>query len=122
MKQRVLAFLSLFTSTGTLVCCALPALMVALGFGASFAGLLNAFPQLIWLSENKGLVFALGGGLMTLAGFLQWRARRLTCPADSQLSAACGTTRDWSIWVYRAALICYGIGATFAYILPLITP
>ena len=30
-----MAFLSLFTSTGTLVCCALPALLVALGAGAA---------------------------------------------------------------------------------------
>jgi len=31
------AFLSLFTSTGTLVCCALPALLVSLGAGAVMA-------------------------------------------------------------------------------------
>lgn len=119
MKNRLVAFLSLFTSAGTLVCCALPALLVTLGLGAAFAGLLNVVPQLIWLSENKGIVFTLGGALLTLAGFLQWRAQRLVCPVDPKLGEACRTTRDWSFWVYVIAVVCYVIGAIFAYILPI---
>ena len=40
------ACLSLFTSTGTLICCALPALLVSIGAGAVMAGLIEAVPQI----------------------------------------------------------------------------
>src|SRR6187200_1056050 len=43
-----LATAALLASSGTLVCCVLPALMVALGAGAALAGLVTAVPQLIW--------------------------------------------------------------------------
>jgi hypothetical protein len=117
--QRTVAFLSLFTSVGTLLCCALPALFVLLGFGAAFAGLVGTFPQIIWVSENKLLVFGTGAMLLLMGGFLQLRARALACPIDSRLGAACCTTRNWSIGVYLLALALYLIGAGFAFLPPL---
>ena len=39
--------LSLFASSGTLVCCALPALLVALGAGAALSSLVSVFPQVV---------------------------------------------------------------------------
>ncbi len=56
-RNAALAFTALLASSGTLVCCVLPALMVALGAGATLAGLVTAVPQLIWLSEHKVEVF-----------------------------------------------------------------
>ena len=44
---------SLFASSSTLVCCALPALLVAVGAGAALSSLVSAVPQLVWLSEHK---------------------------------------------------------------------
>lgn len=41
------ALLSIATSSSTLICCALPALLVAIGAGATLAGLVTAVPQLI---------------------------------------------------------------------------
>ncbi len=115
---RLVSFLSLFTSVGTLLCCALPALLVVLGFGATFAGLIGTFPQLIVLSENKILLFWVGGGLLALAGFFQWQARYQSCPIDSQ--EACNTTKDWSIKIYFLSLGLYLIGAFFAFAAPLV--
>lgn len=43
-KQAFLPTLSLFTSVGTLLCCALPALLVTLGAGAVFASLVKQCP------------------------------------------------------------------------------
>ena len=40
---------ALFASTGTLVCCALPAVLVALGAGAALSSLVAVFPQIVWL-------------------------------------------------------------------------
>src|SRR5687768_711572 len=80
---------SVFTSTSTLVCCALPALLVALGAGTTLISLLNVFPQLIWLSEHKIGVFVAAGLMLLLAGLFQRRASCLPCPADPALARAC---------------------------------
>jgi hypothetical protein len=65
LKGQLLApTISLFTSAATLVCCALPALMVSLGMGAVLAGLVSDFPQLVWLSKHKIEVFGLAAVLL----------------------------------------------------------
>jgi hypothetical protein len=118
--KRIVAFLSLFTSISTLLCCALPALFVVLGFGAAFAGLIGAVPQLIWLSENKLSLFAIGGTLLLVGGILRWRARDTMCPVDPVLGEACSTARDWSKPVYFTSLALYLIGGFFAFIAPIL--
>jgi len=82
-KQNLLVpGLSLLTSLGTLVCCALPALFVTLGAGAALAGLVSSFPQLVWLSAHKVAVFSIAGVMLVLAGAVQWKNRHAPCPAD----------------------------------------
>jgi hypothetical protein len=112
------AWLSLAASSGTLVCCALPALLVSLGLGAALAGLVSAVPALVWLSEAKGLVFGLAGAMLAAAGVLQWRARHAPCPLDPQLRQSCLRTRRWSHAVWVVAAVVYAIGALFALVLP----
>ena len=114
--KRFISFLTLFTSVGTLICCALPALFVVLGMGATFVGLLGNVPQLIWFSENKILVFGIGAILLTTGGILQFRARSMVCPVDPKLGFACKTTRDWSFWAYAMSVGLYLIGASFAFL------
>ncbi len=112
--------LSIFTSAGTLVCCALPALLVTLGAGATLASLVGAFPQLVWLSEHKVLVFGVAGLMLALAGYFQWRARFLPCPADPRLAAACGRQRRISRWIYGISVALYLIGGFFAFVAPVL--
>ncbi|MFN3610188.1 MAG: hypothetical protein ACK4Y9_14095 [Hyphomonas sp.] len=109
------AFLSLFTSTGTLICCALPALLVSLGAGAVMAGLVEAVPQITWLGRNKELLFAIAGALLLASGLWQWHARSLPCPADRAKAAACARARNlsWIVWGLSVAL--FVIGAFFAF-------
>src|SRR5260370_36795854 len=59
--NRLLSFLSLFTSLGTLLCCALPSRLVLLGLGATVASFLSSAPWLVSLSRHKLWVFALPG-------------------------------------------------------------
>jgi len=113
--KRIISFLSLFTSVSTLFCCALPALFVVLGFGAAFAGLVGSFPQIVWISEHKFLVFGSGALLLALGGFLQFKSKQLSCPAEPALGEACATTRDWSAFVYWTSVILYLIGSFFAF-------
>lgn len=112
------SFLSLFTSGGTLICCALPALMVSIGAGAALAGLVGTFPQIIWLSEHKVPLFIAAAVMLAVAGGMQWRARSLPCPADPALAAACARTRRVSWWIYGFSVATFGVGVLFAFLLP----
>ncbi len=114
----IAGYASLVTSAGTLVCCTLPALLVAVGAGAVLASAVTAFPALVWLSEYKELVFGVAGAMLAVAGVLQWRARRTPCPIDPVLAAACGRTRRVSIAVYAVSVALFAIGALFALVLP----
>lgn len=117
----MLTTFSLFTSTATLVCCALPALFVALGAGAALAGLVGNFPQLIWISENKSIVFTVGATLLIAGGVLQKQAKDKACPIDPELAKACRTTRDFSVWIYWSSVVVYLIGAFFAFVAPYVS-
>src|SRR5688572_23347801 len=91
---------ALLASAATLVCCVLPAVLVALGAGAVLVGLVSAVPQLIWLSEHKGIVFTIAGVLLLLSGALLWNARRLPCPVDPDAARSCMRLRLISGWMW----------------------
>jgi len=112
------AFITLVASGGTLVCCVLPAVMVALGAGAALAGLVTAVPQLIWLSEHKALVFGVAFVMLALSGALLRHARRLPCPSDPALATACNRLRKASVGLWWVAFACTALGAVFAFLLP----
>jgi hypothetical protein len=113
-----MTLLTLLASGGTLVCCVLPAVMVALGAGAALAGLVTAVPQLVWLSEHKAAVFGLAFALLVLSGAMLWRARTLPCPADPALARACTRLRRVSVALWSVATACTALGAVFAFVLP----
>ena len=52
-RSALLSYFSLFTSLGTLLCCALPSLLVLFGLGASVASMLSFVPWLVTLSRHK---------------------------------------------------------------------
>ena len=110
--------LSLFTSGSTLICCALPATLVAIGSAATLASLVSNFPQLIWISEHKGLVFGLAGAMLAMAGYLQWQARNAPCPADAALAAVCAKTRQNALRIYWLSVGIFAVGAFFAFVAP----
>lgn len=112
-----LAFGALLTSSATLVCCVLPAVLVSLGAGAAVVGLVSAVPQLIWLSEHKALVFGTAGALLVISGIVLWQARKLPCPADPQLARSCMRLRKISRGLYVTSSILFAAGATFAFVL-----
>ena len=114
------AVASLFASSGTLVCCAIPALLVALGAGAALSSLIAAVPQLVWLSEHKEGLFLVAGAALALAGALQWRNRSAPCPVEPRLRAACLGTRRVSRRVWIASVALYAIGGWFAFVQPLL--
>ena len=119
--KKIISFFALAGSLGTLVCCFLPALFVTLGLGASFAALVGNFPQLIWLSEHKEIVFGGSALLIGLAALFQWRSRKLQCPVDPNLGKACQSGRNWSKWALLVAILTFSCGFIFAFVLPLLS-
>jgi hypothetical protein len=118
---HISSLLSLFASTSTLICCALPALLVSLGAGAALASLVAVFPQIVWISEHKEMIFLISSVLMVLGGFLQWRNRFAPCPVDPDLRNACLSTRRTSLRIYFVSLVLLFVGGWFAFIQPLLS-
>lgn len=109
---------TLLASTATLLCCVLPAVLVSLGAGAVLVGLITAFPQLIWLSEHKILVFGTAGVLLAISGAILWQARNLPCPVDPALARSCTRLRRISLWLYGISAGFFVLGVLFAFLLP----
>lgn len=109
---------SLFATSGTLVCCAIPALLVAIGAGAALSSLVSIFPQVVWLSEHKGGLFVFAGLMLLGSGALQWRNRSAPCPTDPALRDACLKTRKTASTVYTISVLFYLVGGWFAFVQP----
>jgi len=118
VKTKHLSLLSLFTSGGTLICCALPALFVSLGAGAVMASVVTSVPQIVWFSEHKLVVFTFAGVMLSISGFLQWKARSLPCPSDKELAELCNKTRVNSLRVYFFSVSVFLIGGFMAFVAP----
>ena len=118
VKTKHLSLLSLFSSGGTLICCALPALLVSLGAGAVMASLVSSVPQIVWFSEHKLVVFTFAGMMLSISGFLQWKARSLPCPSDKELAELCNKTRVNSLRVYFFSVSVFLIGGFMAFVAP----
>ena len=118
IKEGILNYLTLFMSMSTLICCALPALLVSIGLGAVLAGFASQWPSLIWISEHKIQVFSLAGIMLSINGFMIWKNRNAPCPIDPKLRDACIRGRAFSKNIYFFSVAVFLIGFFFAYIAP----
>ena len=114
-----LGLITLFASSSTLICCALPALFVLLGAGATFASLVNFFPQLIIISQYKISISIFTGIILIIAGALIKRSSLLPCPTDPDLRDMCLKTRKRSKVIYFASIGIFFFASFFTYILPI---
>jgi hypothetical protein len=120
-RSVILSAATMLSSAGTLVCCVLPAILVALGAGAALAGLVTAIPQLVWLSEHKPLVFGIAFALLIASGGATWYSQTLPCPAEPMAAHSCQRLRRINLALYSVALVSFALGLTFAFILPRLT-
>lgn len=119
VKESGLTWLTLFASSGTLVCCALPIILVTLGLGAAVASITSAFPFLVTLSQHKIWVFIFSGLMLILSGWLMYRPGR-TCPANTELAEMCSRTQIWNRRVFWVSVAIWSTGFFAAYLaLPL---
>lgn len=121
LRVGALSYVSLFTSLGTLLCCALPSLLVLFGLGATVASVLSEAPWLVALSHHKDWVFLVAGVLISgnfvyvyaLAPRLQERSGA----CDPKDATACQTASRFSRIVLWCSAVLYLIGCFSAYLL-----
>ena len=122
-EQRLVGYLTLFTSLGTLLCCALPSLLVLLGLGATVASVLASAPWLVALSRHKSWVF--GTSALLVAGNFYYvyslaprlLARSGACAIDDPTCARATRVSRRLLWVSTILLL---IGFSVAYVLPIV--
>jgi len=122
--SAVLNYFSLFTSFGTLLCCALPSLLVLFGLGASVASMLSFMPWLVTLSRHKRWTFAASGVLIALSFvnmyYISPLIRTKQCTADDP--SACDEASKLSRILLWVSAMIYAAGVFVAYVLgPILT-
>lgn len=115
IKHHLTHTLTLFSTFSTLLCCALPAFLVALGAGSVMASLVSAVPQLVIVSRHKPAVFIFAGVMLSLSAFMQWRNRYAACPVDPFKAKACLRLRKISVIVFCISLTAYLTGIFFTF-------
>lgn len=105
----------LFASTTTLICCALPILLVSVGFGAVSAAMFSNLPFLVELAHHKTWLFAGSGVILALAGWALYRPGR-TCPVDPVLAVKCNAAHRWNKRLLFASAFIWATGFVAAYL------
>ncbi len=123
-RSAVLNYFSLFTSLGTLLCCALPSLLVLFGLGATVASMLSFLPWLVTLSRHKQWTFTLSGLLIAVSFvntyYISPRLRAKQCNADDP--SACEKASKFSRILLWASAGIYTVGLSVAYVVgPILT-
>ncbi len=115
-RQTIFPILTLFTSLGTLLCCALPALLVTLGAGVALAGFISVAPWITAISKYKVVVFVVAGILLALSSYFLWVNRNTPCPIDEKQAKACMFLRKFSLYIIIVSIIIYIVGFFFAFL------
>lgn len=118
MKHKYVGIVSLFTSTSTLICCALPVTIATIAGGAAVATLVGHFPFLVTISYYKGWIFLMAGIFLAIGFYFTFRPGQ-SCPTDTEKREACETTTKASKIILWISLGIYVVGVTFAYVIPL---
>jgi mercuric ion transport protein len=119
-RATLLNYFSLFSSFSTLICCALPSVLILLGMGTTVASLLSAAPWLVNLSRHKIWTFSIAGVLIAMSFVMTYlTAPRLrhggTCDADDPTT--CGEVSKVSRVILWGSAVIWSCGFFVAYLL-----
>jgi len=116
MKDKLISIFALFGSTGTFLCCVLPAVVATIAGGAAVGSMLTLFPWLIPLSQYKIWIFVVAGLLIVVNGILVLRPQgKLACSITG--GKGCEITGRFSRIAFWTAVVIYSIGFVFSYLL-----
>jgi len=117
MKDKALSVLTLFTSSGTLLCCVLPAVVATIAGGAAVSSMLSAFPFLIPLSINKGWIFGVSAILIAINGYIVFKPNQeVACDVEAG-EDGCEVTGRFNKQMFYISASVLVMGAFFAYAL-----
>jgi hypothetical protein len=119
-RAALLNYFSLFSSFSTLICCALPSVLVLLGLGTTVASLLSAAPWLVSFSHHKAWTFSIAGTLIAASFVITYVVTpRLqkgeVCAADDPTT--CGEVSKLSRVILWASALIWAGGFFVAYLL-----
>ena len=118
-ESTKLSLITLIASFSTLICCALPAILVGLGAGATLASMVSVFPELIIISKYKIQVSIITLIILLVAGSFIRRSNSLPCPTDPQLRDVCLKIRKKSKLIYLISVVIFISASIFTYIVPI---
>ena len=116
IDKPYLRWLTLFVTSGTLLCCALPVLLVSMGFGAVVASLNYNLPGVMFLAEHAIWTLSLAALLLVLMACVIWRPDQ-ACPTDPKLAAACQEAKSWNQRIFWVSVAIWGTGFFFSILL-----
>jgi hypothetical protein len=116
IRTTILDLLTVLSSFGTLLCCAVPALLVSVGAGAVMASVVSAIPQLVWISEHKIPLFIFAGMMLCASGISKYANRRTLCPTDPAKAKSCLRVRRLSAGIFLVSIAVYAVGLFFAFV------
>lgn len=114
---RFINVLTLFASTGTLLCCALPAAIAALLGTTALFTVIDSIPFIVTLSDHKGYIFIVAGVLLAFNVYNLWYRVQI-CPITAK--EACGDANKFSKVVTIISIVIVAVGAYTAYLMPLL--
>ena len=119
-RAALLNYFSLFSSFSTLICCALPSVLVLVGMGTAVASLLSAAPWLVNLSRHKVWTFSIAGVLIAMSFVMTYLiAPRLrqgeVCDADDPTT--CGEVSKANRVILWGSAVIWSCGFFVAYLL-----
>ena len=116
MDKSWLRWITLFTTSSTLLCCALPILLVSLGLGSVVASMNYNIPGMFWLAQHKYWTLVLSALMLSFLAWMIWRPNQ-SCPSDPELAQHCETSKMWNKRIFLVSVIIWSIGVFFSLIL-----
>jgi len=113
--DRFLSLATLLFSGSTLICCALPILLVSLGLGAGVAYLTDAMPWLVVFGRHKAWTFSIVSVYLLFTGWMIYRPGR-ACPTDPELAQLCLKADRLNRIVLWSATAIYALGFFAAFL------
>ncbi len=102
VKQVIATYGALFASVATLFCCALPALLILLGFGlTSVLTFFTAIPGWEAAGQYTISIFVIGGAVLALGFYFAYRRQRAVEGEVCEIpqggtESACSTATRWN--------------------------
>lgn len=114
MKEKIISFFSLFGSSATLICCALPASLAAIAGGSAVVSLISSFPFLITISQYKDWIFLGAGLLLIFNGIITLKPKgKVACSITG--GKGCEIAGKFQKFMFWFSISIYSIGAFMAF-------